>query len=206
MDKFSLAGTAELTDWMFLADDHTPAEFGLLFGATAFYRCVAAGIDLYRNGAVKRLVLSGGFNPKIGREEALAMRDVALAAGVPEKDILIDDRARNTYENVANARSLIEGCSDATPFHVKLVTISYHMRRALLTAVAGMAPGTRLTCVSYASSFCRKSDWAESARGRAEIWSEIQKIARYLPPDPEAAHYLSAAQSLVAEASAQHGR
>lgn len=86
-----------------------------------------AGIDLYQNGWASALILSGAAQDTSGPSNAAAMKQQALASGVPEGAILIDEEARNTQQNAENAQNLIteNGYGD-----VILVTSGYHQRRA----------------------------------------------------------------------------
>jgi len=54
------------------------------------------------------LVLSGGQGVSEPETEAMVMQAYLLQCGVPEKQILLEDRSRNTTENIAYSRHLIE--------------------------------------------------------------------------------------------------
>ena len=73
------------------------------------------------------LVVSGGTgDPKPGTVlEANAMANVAMRLGIPAKDIVIDNRSRNTWENAEAVQKLLPGKT------VVLVTSAFHMRRSL---------------------------------------------------------------------------
>lgn len=58
-------------------------------------RRVALGALLYKSGVAPLMLLSGGT----ARAEAEAMREMALAAGVPEAALLLEPSSRNTAEN-----------------------------------------------------------------------------------------------------------
>ena len=59
-------------------------------------RRVALGVRLYEAGAAPFVVMAGGGTP---RAEAEAMRETAIAAGVPEAALLLELCSRNTAEN-----------------------------------------------------------------------------------------------------------
>jgi uncharacterized SAM-binding protein YcdF (DUF218 family) len=73
------------------------------------------------------LVMSGGTgDPKPGTVlEANAMANVAIRLGIPAKDIVIENRSRNTWENAEAVQKLLPGKT------VVLVTSAFHMRRSL---------------------------------------------------------------------------
>lgn len=173
---------------MFVPDDPAPADAAVLLGSTSWRRCVDAGVALYASGAVGALLVTGGFNHRLQACEAHVMRAAALVAGVPDGDILMDDQARNTRENVVNALELLAARFGADGLvRLKIVAIAYHMRRALLTAREASQRRIALTSLSYPSVHYGRDDWTASDVGRRDILQEIGKIARYLPSTPEAA-------------------
>lgn len=89
----------------------------------------AAGIELYKNGWAGHLILSGAASDKTGPSNAAAMRHQAESAGVPTRNILVDETSLNTKQNAANTKSIIH---DGKFRSVILVTSGYHQRRASL--------------------------------------------------------------------------
>lgn len=88
----------------------------------------AAG--LYHKGHVTAICLTGGQG-RHGAPEAHVARDLAVAMGVPEAALLIEDQSRNTFENIALARPMIDGA-------VILVSNRWHLPRAwLITRLMG---------------------------------------------------------------------
>ena len=56
------------------------------------------GIHLYKNGTTKKIIMSGNavYSPYV---EAKIMKLYAVAYGVPEDDIIVEDRAQHSTEN-----------------------------------------------------------------------------------------------------------
>jgi uncharacterized SAM-binding protein YcdF (DUF218 family) len=84
------------------------------------------GVMLYR--VVRRpLLLAGGSGSLIHSElpEADAMARAAVDLGVPERDIVIENRSRNTMESARAVRSLLKGR------RIILVTSAFHMKRSV---------------------------------------------------------------------------
>lgn len=73
------------------------------------------------------LVMSGGSGePKPGTvQEADVMSDIAMKLGFPAKDIVIENRSRNTWENAEAVQKLLPGKT------IILVTSAFHMRRSV---------------------------------------------------------------------------
>jgi len=84
------------------------------------------GADLFAEGRAPRLVLTGGDAAIFGEgpREAVEMNKFALRVGVPEAAILLDDRARTTYENATGTKRVLGQGS------ILLVTSAGHMPRA----------------------------------------------------------------------------
>ncbi|HEV8031914.1 MAG TPA: YdcF family protein [Stellaceae bacterium] len=90
-------------------------------------RRVARAVELYHAGAAPLLVLSGGGSGPIA--EADAMRDLALAAGVPEAALLSERASRNTVENAFHTARLLR---ERGMTRVILVSDRSHLPRAAL--------------------------------------------------------------------------
>ncbi len=84
------------------------------------------GIELYQQGWAPKLILSGAALDD-GPSNALAMREQALVAGVPAKNIYIDEKSQNTYQNAENTKKILD---EMGAKKIILVTSPYHQRRA----------------------------------------------------------------------------
>lgn len=89
---------------------------------------VKRAVDLYREGLASHIIFSTGY--VYAFQEAEIMKALAVDNGVPESAIVLEKRAKNTYQNVVYSRAILDG---ARWQHVLLVSSPYHMRRALLT-------------------------------------------------------------------------
>lgn len=94
---------------------------------------VDKGIQVYRNNPGSLLIMSGGQGADEKIAEGQAMKDHALAQGVPEEDILVEDRSTSTRENLMFSRQLLDQ-SGRGEGPVLVVTTKYHVLRALLLA------------------------------------------------------------------------
>ena len=88
-------------------------------------------IELYRDGKVRKIIFTGGQGNKDELTEAAAARRYAIENGIPEKDILVEQRSHTTYENVVNAKQL----ADANGLKkVLIVSDPMHLKRAVAMA------------------------------------------------------------------------
>jgi uncharacterized SAM-binding protein YcdF (DUF218 family)/glycosyltransferase involved in cell wall biosynthesis len=93
-----------------------------------FQERVTQAVELYRAGHAPRLIFSSGYVFTL--REAEVMKAVAVDNGVPATAIVLEERAANTYENVAFTRQIL---AEHGWRRVLLVSSPYHMRRAMLT-------------------------------------------------------------------------
>lgn len=82
------------------------------------------GIELYKNGAAPKLLMSGD-NGQVEYNELAVMFSYALERGVPKKDLFLDHAGFSTYESMYRAKKIF-GVKRAV-----VVTQKYHEYRAL---------------------------------------------------------------------------
>lgn len=76
--------------------------------------CATYAAELYLQGLAPVIVMSGGVKPLWrepkwqGMNEAEVFASVAIEKGVPESDVIIEDRATNTSENLWFAEELLQ--------------------------------------------------------------------------------------------------
>jgi uncharacterized SAM-binding protein YcdF (DUF218 family) len=88
-------------------------------------------LELYKKGKVKKLLLSGGSGAILHQEdsEAEMMVDFLKNIGIPESDIIVEEKSRNTWENAYFTRQLLEEkYPDASCL---LITSAWHMPRSM---------------------------------------------------------------------------
>jgi len=86
---------------------------------------VEKAAELYHQGYGKYFVISGGITYN-DVTAAQLMKDHALQLGIPEKAIVLEDRADSTYENAEFTRQIIK----SYPIHSAIVVSSnFHMKR-----------------------------------------------------------------------------
>lgn len=88
---------------------------------------VQRAADLYRQGFSKHIIFSSGYTYLF--KEPYIMKALAVSLGVPEGAIILEDKAKNTYENVLFSKELLLKNNWK---RVLLVSSPYHMRRASL--------------------------------------------------------------------------
>lgn len=110
-------------------------------------------VDLYYQGKIKRIILSGGNGNIIGNQENEAINAAAYLRriGIPEEAIIIDKKARNTYENFKYSKELLNN-EDKTA-KILVITSAFHLPRSRL-----IAKKTGILCDFFPTDFYSK-DW-----------------------------------------------
>ena len=103
-------------------------------------------VQLYKMGKIKKILISGGvgFNPVHPLSEAESLRNFMLWAGVDENDIIVETKAKNTYENAVFSEKIIASNEmDIKSEQLLLITSAFHMERASACfAKVGLHPDT----------------------------------------------------------------
>lgn len=134
-----LAATA-LFIWRYASvDEKQPADTAVVLGAgtaggeisPVFRERIHHGIWLYQNGYVDTLIFTGGIGEGNERSDAWVAGQYAIEQGVPEADILLEEKSTITQENIANAKKIMDEKGYRTAI---IVSDPLHMKRAMLMA------------------------------------------------------------------------
>lgn len=135
-------------------DTFTHADAAVVLGARVYAdgrpsrflrERVEVGVQLYLNGTVDRLIMSGDGDDSSGFGEPTVMRKVAESMGVPADAIVEDPLGVDTYSSCVNARDTFSAHS------VIMVSQQFHVPRAVWVCdrmgldAQGAYPPQRLT-------------------------------------------------------------
>lgn len=139
-------------------DETRTADVAIILGAAAFDDGISPvfrerinhGIWLYKNGYVKKIIISGGYGEGNQYSDAYIGYLYAIEQGVPGEDILLEEQSTITEENLKNAKVIMDNNGFTSAL---IVSDPLHMKRAmLLTKDAGIdgysAPTTTTKYVS----------------------------------------------------------
>ncbi len=87
-------------------------------------------LDLYHKGYIDKIVISSGSGSLLNQDikEADFLKHYLLLTGFPEKDLIIENQSRNTFENAKNTHQKLKDASYSSC--ILLITSASHMRRA----------------------------------------------------------------------------
>ena len=99
--------------WDYLGMHQEPRQADCIVGFGNFNTNIARrAAELYHQGYAAKVLFTGGLGRNteglLPEPEAVRFAKVAMACGVPEKDILLEDKSTNTKENIEFTRCLLE--------------------------------------------------------------------------------------------------
>ncbi len=107
----------------------TPGGTNLIHTVRSGNRLLAA-IQLYHADKINKIFLTGGYFDisKPEEREAPIARRFLILNGIPTEDIIIEEKAKNTYENAQFSSKILK--TDFPNKKYLLITSNYHMRRS----------------------------------------------------------------------------
>lgn len=99
--------------WDYLRLGQEPEKCDCIVGFGNFNTDIARrAAELYHQGLAPKILFTGGLGRNteglLPEPEAVRFARVAMECGVPEEDILLEDRSTNTKENILFTRQLLE--------------------------------------------------------------------------------------------------
>ena len=99
--------------WDYLGMHQTPAKADVIVGFGNFNTDIARrAAELYLRGYAPKVLFTGGLGRNteglLPEPEAVRFAKVAVDCGVPEADIILEDKSRNTKENIEFTRELLK--------------------------------------------------------------------------------------------------
>ena len=116
-----------------------PADAAIVLGASVydnspspvFCERINHAVDLYNDGYVETIIMTGGVGEGNIRSEADIAREYAERQGIPAESIYIEENSKITDENLRNAKAIMNEQDLDTAL---IVSDPLHMKRAMLYA------------------------------------------------------------------------
>lgn len=118
------------------------ADVGIILGASMWGEQPSPGLrerlehalSEYKAGRFRTFIVTGGLDkPGYPYTEAEGMRNYLVAAGVPESDIYLENKATSTYENLLYSQAIMKEQGWKTAI---IITHDYHGTRSMEVAAA----------------------------------------------------------------------
>lgn len=168
-----------------LKDTGENADCILVLGSikAAQYR-VPVAARAYKAGRAGKILLCGGKLREFPDEvcsEAEHMHRAALALGVAEEDILLENTSLNTVENIRFALAELQRVCGLNAVHrVLLVTTAYHMRRSLAIARSLFPAHIAVLPCPANDNNTRRDNWMDTPVGMKRAKDEAMKLVSYV--------------------------
>jgi len=132
---------------------------------------ISEGVKLYLQEWAPKLVFSGAA-AEGDVSNALAMKRIAIQAGVSADDILIEEASKTTAENAEFTAKIIQNNNLKS---IILVTSPYHQRRAYTQFSQALGENFVILNHSAKDETWRKKTWWENTNARFLTLAEIMK-------------------------------
>lgn len=176
------------------------SQYGIVFGTSRkieMIERVKKAVELYQEGYLKSIIFSGGKNGitsvknnptpinidtsemdiseiiNDGKSEAQRMKELAIQLGVWENDIIIDEQANNTIENVKNLTELLSKEKNIT-----LISSSYHLKRCLAICLKYLSNSIKYILCEAKTGYFEKENYRNTKLGMQLINFEAYHLVR----------------------------
>jgi uncharacterized SAM-binding protein YcdF (DUF218 family) len=155
-----------------------PTTYALVFGTRhGVSDFVDDIVSLYDHGYFKSLIISGGVTRQGTVSEASTIFHALVKRGIPERSIIVEDKARNTGENVLFSRAMAK---DLQITEILLIGKISSKRRYIMT-VRKQWPEIRKICCHGVNYFsCDVEHWWKDTEFRTRVISECRKLCSYI--------------------------
>ena len=137
--------------WDYLGMHQQPEKADCIVGFGNFNTDIARrAAELYHQGFAPKVLFTGGLGRNteglLPEPEAVRFANVAMSCGVPERDIILEDRSTNTKENIEFTRAKLQ--SMGLP-HAHILGVHQPFMERRITAAMGVYwPELRFTVTS----------------------------------------------------------
>jgi len=175
--EFGLATVKAITNFIFVKDKPKRADLIIVPGSSQ-RQLPQKAIALYKKGFAPKILFTGGFNPKIGKNECDFGKEIALRAGVSLRDILSENHSSNTKENAEEAAKIVKNYKIPCK-RIILVSKPYHSRRLKMT-FAKFFPQSELLIIPVVDERkINSKNWWKNKEKIDRVMEEIKKIGEY---------------------------
>lgn len=167
-----------ITEFIFAETPVEPADIILVPGGSQ-PELMEHAAALYHQGLAPYILPSGGANPRLETTEWEFLQRIGVGLGVPERAILLEDRARHTFQNAEFSWQTLQH-SGIRPNKVILSCKAFHARRALLTYRTAFPPDVKfLVSPVVDKRNISKETWFRDGKGIELVMREVEKIGTY---------------------------
>lgn len=182
----------DITKFIFIKDEPEKADIIFIPGSSNWVLAETAA-RLYKEGKAGKIMPSGMYFYQFGRfmnervtderykgvyrTEAEFLASVLIKNGVPDEDVIKEERATNTYENAIFSKELIKEMGIEVKTAI-LCPQAFHARRAFMT-YSHLFPDTEFYVVPTDTQGITAGNWHKTERGIQVVLGELKKCGEY---------------------------
>lgn len=182
----------DITKFIFIKDEPEKADIIFIPGSSNWVLAETAA-RLYKEGKAGKIMPSGMYfyqfsrfmNERVTderykgvyRTEAEFLASVLIKNGVPDEDVIKEERATNTYENAIFSKELIKEMGIEVKTAI-LCPQAFHARRAFMT-YSHLFPDTEFYVVPTDTQGITAGNWHKTERGIQVVLGELKKCGEY---------------------------
>ena len=182
----------DIAKFIFIKDEPKKADIIFIPGSSNWGLAETAA-RLYKEGKVNKIMPSGMYFYQFGRfmnervtderykgvyrTEAEFLASVLIKNGVPEENVIKEERATNTYENAIFSKELIKEMRIEVKTAI-LCPQAFHARRAFMT-YSHLFPDTEFYVVPSNTQNITADNWHKTERGIQVVLGELKKCGEY---------------------------
>ncbi len=169
-----------------IRDNGDSCKYALVFGnAMLIKERTVKAVEMYNSGRVKKLVfMGGGYGisnvTNDHTPESHQMRDYAISLGVNQNDIIVEDKSKDTIENILFVNKILNLSNNDT---VMLITSTFHLKRCN-ALIKKIIPGINTILVGALDGINDRDKWylnndTKNNLGRPLIMTEANLLVNW---------------------------
>ena len=139
--------------------------------------------DIYNNlGEERTKEILSEYKCELNQDVEYFLKEKAIEFGIKKKDILVENKAMTTWENMKLSRELmIKNNLLGECTNIAIVTSSFHMRRSIMIAERVFRDdGVNIVSLPGEDNSTRRTTWFTNEKGRVRAIGEVEKIIDYV--------------------------
>ncbi len=175
----------EIAQIVFTKDYYNPKityDVAIVFGGVSMIpHRLDQAIKLYQQKKIKKILVSGGIGfLSLNRwhKEASKMSPYLIAKGIPQEDIIIENKSRNTNENIQNSLQILSHFYDLNKINLLLITSDFHLQRCT-KLTANLLKKSQVYGIGIKDGKNDLSNWMKKFSSKKNIYVEFFLLVYY---------------------------
>ncbi len=168
-------------------DEEIPLDVIIIAGSSNCGYKAEKGFEIGQKNPGVRYIVSGGNRYRDGvRTEAEFMAEYLREKGVKDESVYLENKARNSYENMKNSGELLQEIrrNDSEKKAVAIITGGFHLPRLLHIASETVSlDGERIIGIPAYGPNTGPDNWYKNEIGKRVVFDEMKKLDLLQYPD-----------------------